>query len=328
MKLPATPPLTLAVQAGDESMIRELISAGANIDHSGYMTPLAFALPDLRLAKLLIDAGADLYATGLDHRTALDRAIHRALFPASSLDSLLLVRFFLEAGAHPPEVEDVEGALLLETEYSEAWEVYNDLLPHYPEKVARESFEELEYRRHSRARDGGFEHWTYDLLNAAQQGEVVEIRQTLTQCPERDHADFAKELGLAVGAALSHMHLDAARLLIDAGADVDGAHGYELRRGSSPLTCAAESWHRQSGAAMRLVLEAGANVDLPGRFGRTPLMFATLLTYRHGAALRKAIPILLSAGADPNLPDDFGAYRLDLGQSTADRGGGTRPPRR
>ncbi|MEM7356053.1 MAG: ankyrin repeat domain-containing protein, partial [Acidobacteriota bacterium] len=307
-------PLTLAVQGGEETMIRELIAAGANIDHSGYLTPLTFSLPNLRLAKILVEAGADLYASGLDRQTVLDRAVHRALQPTSSLDSLLLVRFFLEAGVHPPNVESVPGELLLEAEYAKAWEVYHDLLPHYPDEVARDSFSEVEERRDSQTRDGGFGHWAGGLRYAAQQGDVEETRQALASCPDLSHADLAHELGLALRDAVSVLHLDVARELIAAGAALD-AVSFERRRGWSPLTCAAESWHRQSIEAMQLLLDAGAGVDAPGPSGRTPLMFAVLLAYRHGAPLRKALPLLLAAGADCNQRDELGLTAWTLAKA-------------
>ena len=307
-------PLTLAVQAGDETMVRELIAAGANVDHCGYLTPLTFALPNLRLAKLLLEADADLYAAGLDNRTILERAVHRALHPASSLDSLLLVRFCLETGVHPPSVEGFAGELLQEAEYDEAWELYHELLPHYPEAVARECFEDSEDRRDSRTRNGGFGHWAAGLRYGADQGDEAAVRAALVQWSDKDRAGYAQELGQALRQALAGLHLDVARILIDAGADLD-AESYETRRGWSPLTTAAESWHRRSSAAMRLVLDAGADVDHPGTSGRTPLMYAVLLAWRHGAVLRKAVPTLLAAGADPNRRDDFGLSAWTLAKA-------------
>ena len=305
-------PLTLAVQKGDEEMIRELIAAGADLNHAGFSTPLSFALPDLRLAKLLLDAGADVYARGLDRRTALERAIHRVLHPSSSDDSLLLVRFFLEAGAHPQNCESFPGTLLMEAEYSEAWELYHELLPHYSEEVARESFRELEYQREEEQIDGGVYQWGFDLDYAARHGDLKGIEELLARPPKED---VARAIGGALTEAVGKMELDAARRLIDAGADLNAAEGYEKRRGSSPLAAAAESWHRRSKEAMRLLVDAGADVDQRGRYGRTPLMYAVLAAYRHGAPLRKAIPFLLEAGADPNLEDEFGLTAWSLAKA-------------
>ncbi len=309
-------PLTLAVQERDEEMIRELVAAGADVTHRGFSTPLSFALPDLRIVKLLLDAGADVYGRGLDRRTPLERAVDRALRPSCSADSPLLVRFFLEAGVDPANAEMGEGTLLLEAEHGAAWEIYHELLPHYSEQTALESFRELAIHRDLEAGDGSWQ-WTFDLRYAARQGDAEELRQVLA----RGGDDVAREAGRAVREGLANLdgapQLEAVRILIDAGADLDVAENYERRRGSTALACAAESWHRRSKEAMRLLLDAGAAVDQPGSFGRTPLMYAVLVAYRHGAALRKAIPLLLEAGADPNLEDKLGHSAWTLARAPA-----------
>ena len=315
-------PLTLAVQERDEEIIRELIAAGANVNHSGFSTPLSFALPDLPIVKVLLDAGADVYGRGLDRRTPFERAVDRAISPRCSADSPLLVRFFLEAGVHPPSAEVGEGTLLLEAAHSEAWEIYQELLPHYSEEIARESFRELEYHNSMQEADGGSWQWTFDLKYAARQGDVEELQRLLARGAQdfaQKDKDFARESGRAARDALAHLEnkaqLEAVRLLIDAGADLDAAELYEKRRGTTVLACAAESWHRRSAEAMRLLLDAGVAVDQRGRFGRSPLMYAVLVAYRHGAALRKAVPLLLDAGADPNLEDEHGYTAWSLARA-------------
>lgn len=296
-------PLTVAVQKRDEEMVGELIRAGADVNHAGFSTALSFVLPDLRLAKVLLDAGADVYAHGLDLRSPLERAVERAIRPSTSEDSHLLVRFFLEAGVHPPDAESAEGTLLMDAEYAEAWEVYHELLPHYPDETARTSIEELGFHQGMREHEGGFMKWTFDIQHAAREGDLEELDELLEKHRDRE---TAKELGAALKEALSRMELDAAQFLIDAGAALNGTKSYEKVRGSTPLASAAESWHRRSVQALRLLLEAGADVDQPGYLGRTPLMYAVHLSYRHGAPLRKAVPVLLEAGADPNAQDELG----------------------
>lgn len=303
-------PLTRAIQERDHKMVRELITAGADLDHQGFSTPMAFALPDLRMVKILFDAGANAHVRGLDRQTALERAIRRAISPESSDDSPLLVRFFLEAGVHPPDSERIAGEILMEVESDKAWEIYQDLLPHYDEEVARENYEEIEIHQRMEKADGGLMKWDADLRYAASTGNLEGLRDLLAAPPE----GVTKELGKALRHAITHFELGAARLLIEAGAGLD-VDGYEKRRGSTPLAAAAESWHRRSKEAMRLLLEAGADVDGRGWRKRTPLMYAVLLAYRHGAVLRKAVPVLLEAGADPNLEDEFGLTAWSLARS-------------
>ncbi len=308
-------PLTLAVQAGDIEMTEELIRAGADVNHQGFSTPLSFALPDLRLVKLLLAAGADVERRGLDLRTPLERAIHRVLQPDSSADSPLLVRFFLEAGVHPPNVESVEGTLLMEAEHDEAWELYQELLPHYSDEVAGESFEELEDRQRRKEAEEDPMTWAWDLKRAASKGDLEELPELLA----KSHDDFARQAGLAVRQAIAELQgapqLEAVRLLIEAGADLGATELYESRRGTTALACAAESWHRDSKKAMRLLIDGGGDVDQRGRSGRTPLMYAAHVAYRHGAALRKAVPLLLEAGADPNLEDELGHTAWSLARA-------------
>lgn len=336
MEITRDTPLTQALQKRREDMVRELLAAGANIDHVGFGTPLCFALPDLRLAKILIDAGADVYGRGLDRLCALERAAFRALHPSSSEDSALLVRFFLETGVDPTLSEAVEGTMLLDAQMSEAWELYHELLPHYPDEVALESFEELRDRQDRRDFDGGLMDWSIDVRFAAREGDLEELERLLTDCrsvQEAGKAIFevvahlqmpADDAAASGNAGLAERQLEAIERLIDAGADLDVGSGYEKRRGSTPLSAAAESWHPRSRAVLKLLLDAGARVDQRGSFERTPLMYAVLVAYRHGAALKKALPVLLKAGADPNLIDGFGysAWTLAMAPLIEEEEGG------
>lgn len=310
-------PLTQAIQRRDENLVRRLIEAGANVNHVGYGTPLNFALPDLRFAKMLIDASADVYGRGLDRMTPLERAVHRAVHPHSPQDSLLLVRFFLETGVHPPSSELGEGGMLTEAEVREAWEVYHELLPHYPEETARESFEELQMRQEMRDYDGGLAEWAGELSYAVEKGDVQGLRETLSTSKDLQSGKKAEKLGLTLIGCLAlpnqeaengtlAQQLEAAQLLIDAGADLNVAEEYEKRRGSTALAVAAESWHAKTKQVLRLLLAAGADINQRGHAERTPLMYAVLVAYRHGAALKRALAVLLDAGADVQLKDRFG----------------------
>ncbi len=314
-------PLTLALREGDEEMVKVLLQAGARVDHLGFSSPLAFALPSLRMIKLLLEAGADVYARGLDHCSALERAVQGALEPSSAQDSPLPLRLFLETGVHPPSAESGDGSLLLEAALAQGWEVFHELLPHYPPEIAEEQFEAIQDHDQS-TDDGGWRRWVVSVQFAAAQGDLDTLKNLLAQPPEQVPSDSSSPYGLpeindravalgkAVHSTLGHEDLApqpaAMKLLIEAGADLDNIEGYDDQQSSTPLARAAEAWQPQSKKTMRQLLEAGAAVDQRGLLGRTPLMQATRLAYRHSAPLQKSLPLLLAAGADPNLQDEFG----------------------
>ncbi len=307
----AETPLTMAIRHRDLEIAAALVRAGANVNQPGFSTPLSFALPDLRLMKLLVAAGADANQRGMDIQTAFERAVRRAENPTCSDDSILLVRFLLEGGAHPPEGDQVEGMLLSELEMGEAWELYHEILPHYPDEVSGDHLEELRQSFAYKKTDDGLYHLRGELNYAASKGEIEALREALDRHQGKDVSEPA---GRALIAAIGAMNLVAARLLIDAGADLD-LETYERRRGSTALACAAESWHRRSKEAMRLLLDAGASVDGHNRRGVTALMYAVRVAYRHGAVLRKAVPMLLDAGADVGLEDELGFTAWSLAKA-------------
>jgi ankyrin repeat protein len=103
-------------------------------------------------------------------------------------------------------------------------------------------------------------------------------------------------------------HVDAARLLVDAGADV---HAVD-RNGITPLFMAIGSNRLP---AARLLVERGANIQAKDRYGRTPLFaavemrnvdlhyvtFEHMLTAEDRAEILDFITLLLEKGADPNI---------------------------
>ena len=109
-----------------------------------------------------------------------------------------------------------------------------------------------------------------------------------------------------------------ARQLLAAGADI----GARNRRGAEPLHAATNGvpgsnvWDpRRQGAIIRYLIEAGANVDAAAAGGVTPLHRA--VRNRCSAAVRA----LLDAGADPHQPNDSGSSAISLAHLTTGRGG-------
>jgi ankyrin repeat protein len=88
--------------------------------------------------------------------------------------------------------------------------------------------------------------------------------------------------------ALTHNHVDVARVLIEAGANVNTADGDGLR----PLDVALLYAGR---AAVRLLIESGATVNYVRPDGNTGLMEAG------GVGDVSLVELFLAAGADPNV---------------------------
>jgi ankyrin repeat protein len=101
---------------------------------------------------------------------------------------------------------------------------------------------------------------------------------------------------------------DAALLerLITGGADVNAL---DVNRWT-PLHFAAQA---VSPAVAAKLIEAGANVAVRDRFGNTPLLRAVFSSRGDGTV----IELLLSAGADPNAPNDSDVTPIKLARTIA-----------
>jgi ankyrin repeat protein len=100
--------------------------------------------------------------------------------------------------------------------------------------------------------------------------------------------------------------VDEVRMLVDRGADVNGA---EPKSGQNALMWAASEGHL---AVVALLIEKGANVNAASKSGFTPMIFAAL---KNDA---REVQRLLDAGANPNyaLPDETKVLTI----ATASRG--------
>ena len=139
-----------------------------------------------------------------------------------------------------------------------------------------------------------------DVFEAAATGEVAALRGWLDRDPALVQAhspDGYAPLGLAA----LFGRTEAARLLLDAGADVDAPS-----RGAAPvrpLHSAVSGLHRDLAA---LLLEAGADSSAPQPGGLTPLMLAAL----RGAT--ELAELLLAHGAQAGATDEEGRTAADL----------------
>ena len=144
--------------------------------------------------------------------------------------------------------------------------------------------------------------------------EVVKKPRLETRIP---HWIYAKDTALHVAAA--GYRVEIAKLLLDAGADPNSAQNH---RWSRPLHYAADGyivsklWNEKNQVAMiRLLLEAGAEINAQDKNGATPL---------HRAVRTRcvaAVKCLLDAGADTTIKNKPGSTPFHLAVQNTGRGG-------
>ena len=139
------------------------------------------------------------------------------------------------------------------------------------------------------------EHGRTQLYNACGNGQVDAARLLLDRGAEVDRA--TKKGATPLFIACENGHVDAARLLLERGAEVDRAR----KDGVTPLFIACQNGHVE---VVRLLLDKGAAVDRADKYGQTPLFIAC----QQGRI--DAARLLLEKGADVNRANKNGATPL------------------
>ncbi len=143
-----------------------------------------------------------------------------------------------------------------------------------------------------------------DRADAA--GVAAMVRLLLDHGAHPDLRDEERGGATVLAEVCNHLCVDAARLLLDAGADPNKNAGRK-----SPEVALYKVFTRHDDAALHvelteLLLERGAEPDVAcGGWRRTPLMMAA------GAGSVAAVERLLAAGADPNAADRDGESAYD-----------------
>lgn len=143
--------------------------------------------------------------------------------------------------------------------------------------------------------------WAQDHHSGLEAGAAVTARNML------EHSDT--EGWTALRSAAWGGHVEAVRLLLEAGADVDGSDA----EGRTALRAAAWGGHEE---ILLTLLRHDAQVDKADREGRTPLIAAAFMGHR------EAVEILLDAGAEVDLADSDGRTALSVAALCTPGGGG------
>lgn len=143
---------------------------------------------------------------------------------------------------------------------------------------------------------------TVSIFEAAALGEIETIAGLLDENPELSQ-EISADGFPALGLAAYFGHLEACKILIKAGADVN-----QLGTGaivSAPLHAALSNGFVE---VARFLVESGADVNLPAGGGYTALHYSADLGDASFAAF------LLSKGADPKMKLEDGRTAADLGR--------------
>lgn len=321
--------LVAATWDGDRDLVAELVGFGADVDHrdpdSG-LTPLLIAAgrADAPMVRLLLDSGADVFVTD-------SRAGATALHKACQGGSLEVARALVEAGAFIDAVVPTTGHTPL---MDAVWFKYPEIAKYLLDRGAglnmtthygfslQQHFEYelnvntlgkekiLEAHRHIQERESSdrARAENHRLMAAVNAGDVEAVRRLIAEGVEVDErfpiVNGFNDAHTALLVASRDGHTEIARLLLEAGADVNATeptfgavplhkavyNGHvELTRlianwpgvdldfqgstnGYTPLHDAL--WHGYEECS-RIVIDAGANLDLVGHDGKTPLALAT-----------------------------------------------------
>jgi len=303
-----TTPLIAAIEVGSPVIVQKLLAEGADVHGGGVTAPLATAAGegDEHVVELLLEAGADLEQANQEGLTPLMLACRAGYSEC--------VNRLVAAGADVNAV-NAEGlsALLCAAEVGER-SIAATLAPLVKEEirsVAENSTAgwglgdlEKDTRRETIRR----------MLDAAAKGKLSVVKKLLAQGLSPDASEETDE-ALRVTplmVATQYGHIYVMQVLIEAGANIHlVAEGQSvLQRALVPLFMTPE---RQR-AGIRLLVEAGAEVNEVDREGRTPLLYAIAEGEKNVDAVRE----LLALGADLNVTDARGRGPLDLTQENKD----------
>ncbi|WP_017663023.1 ankyrin repeat domain-containing protein [Baaleninema simplex] len=229
-----------------------------------HYTPLMVAVRthQTNIARLLVEAGASLESSNTYDRSPLHNAVETG--------QRELVRCFIEAGAVLDRFEgsmaDDKTPLMLAVERRDL-ETIELLLNGGANPNAKSQYGDTALTRAAEIGDraiverlqaAGASHDGLDVIElciAAEQGDLDRLQRLLAAGVDPNRADFRRRTALAQAAGSGQV--EAMRVLLEAGADVNGSDRYHI-----PIRAAKYYGHTE---AVKLLLKAGA-VNVPGAF--------------------------------------------------------------
>jgi len=322
----ALPPTVVdAARTGDWNVVRSLVAANktaANSADTDGTRALHWAIRagEADIVEFLLKAGADA--------TAKDRLDVTPLFLAAMNGDGAIIRKLLNAGANANQVEKTGESILMVAIRTGSTDAVRALLEH--KASANYSEPQLQLTPLMLAAEGGYTEIVADLLKS---GADIQVRTRTGATPARrlpcvaasgcgSHGEGIvrggwpdKGIRAPIPGNMSPLmyaaregKIDAARLLLDAGANVNEVDKNDI----SPLFMAISNNHPDMA---RFLIDKGANINAKDWYGRTPLFAAVEMRnadmdYRTFELLqspedRKAmldfIKMLLEKGVDPNI---------------------------
>lgn len=282
-------PLMDAVRQGEDHIARLLIEAGADVNATAasHETALKKALyndpVDLEIMRILLEAGADINAADSYDVTPL-------IYAAKKCDSSV-IEFLLEYGADP----NIERKKLKAFDYAQS----NPLLKN------TKTLKELGKVTAPRGSDWGTSDEAF--LEICEVGYFPDI-MTAIENGANINAKNTQEETLLMKMMNVESPFEQVKYIIDKGADVntgtDSIGGNALMRAVSRHEINFENSTKPDIKIIKLLIDSGADVNIKDSGGDTPLIYAA---YDSDPEI---IKFLLAQGADINVQDDEGITAL------------------
>jgi len=300
--------LWLAASQGDASMIETLLAGGADANEELPLgrRPLMLAARSGRVdaVRVLLDHGADPNASETERGTT-------ALMQAADQGHADVIALLIEHGAavaavSAPVFRDRRTAALGKSGdprnavrrqvIAVLCEQPSPDLSALRDLIGRSSEDEVL----SELAESNIDLTTTDICSKLQKGELGFVFTSGRRDREEREPDGGELTALVYAARAGS--IDAARVLLDAGADVNQLTRY----GWSPLLAATQNRNYQMG---KFLIEHGADVNIANKGGWTPLYLATDNRNVEGGDYPTRMPdmddlafirLLLDQGADPN----------------------------